>query len=82
MRPGCPRLRCGGGAAVQPDGCSGVRVRNVTGTPGVQNNTVIVPSSAVRDTVTVSPAFTAAIIDLVEDAPSVSDIRNPKEVPA
>ena len=27
-------------------------------------------------------AFTAAIIDLVEDAPSVSDIRNPKEVPA
>jgi len=27
-------------------------------------------------------AFTAAIIDLVEDAPSVSEIRNPKEVPA
>ena len=27
-------------------------------------------------------AFTAAMIDLVEDAPSVSDIRNPKEVPA
>jgi hypothetical protein len=62
MRPGCPRLRCGGGAAVQPDGCSGVRVRNVTGTPGVQNNTVIVPSFAVSDTVTVSPDFTAAII--------------------
>jgi deglycase len=27
-------------------------------------------------------AFTGAIIDLVEDAPSVSEIRNPKEVPA
>jgi protease I len=27
-------------------------------------------------------AFTAAIIDLVEEAPSVSEIRKPKEVPA
>jgi protease I len=27
-------------------------------------------------------AFTNAIIDLVEDAPSVTEIRNPKEVPA
>ena len=27
-------------------------------------------------------AFTSAIIDLVEDAPSVTEIRNPKEVPA
>ena len=50
------------GPANQPEGCRGVRVRNATGTPGVQNSTVIVPSCAVSDTVTVSPDFTAAII--------------------
>ena len=60
--PGKGPVPGGRDPANQPEGCRGVRVRNATGTPGVQNSTVIVPSRAVSDTVTVSPDFTADII--------------------